>query len=253
MSEFQQVASRAIRLLDLTNLNDNCSEADIDRLAAQGLTPYGKVAALCVWPKWIRRAIAGVSGTGIRVASVTNFPSGRATPDTAARETAEAFSAGADEVDMVLDYRAILAGDAGLAARQVEAARRVVPHGHVLKVIIESGVLSTRGHILVASQVALDCGADFIKTSTGKANTNATPEAAAIMLGAIRRGGYSAGFKAAGGIKGTLDAAIYFDIADQLMGNDWISPSTFRFGASGALADFLATIDGRIPVPSSGY
>ncbi len=247
------MARRAIGLLDLTNLNDDCWEGDIDRLAAQGVTVYGKVAALCVWPKWIRRAIAGVSGTGIRVASVTNFPSGRATPDTAARETAEAFSAGADEVDMVLDYRAILAGDAGRAAFQVEAASREVAEGRLLKVIIESGELSTRGHILLASQVALDAGADFIKTSTGKVPTNATTEAAAIMLGAIRRGGYRAGFKAAGGIKGTRDAASYLGIAARLMGDEWISPSTFRFGASGALADFIATIEGRDAALLSGY
>jgi deoxyribose-phosphate aldolase len=253
MSDLGSEARRAIGLLDFTNLNDVCTEADIDDLARRAVTPHGKVAALCIWPRWIQRAKANASGNGIRIATVTNFPAGRAQIDAAVKETATAIAEGADEVDVVLPYSALLAGDAQAAARLVAAVRKEIPTSQLLKVIIESGVLATRGHILLASNIALNEGADFIKTSTGKVAVNATLYAAEIMLGAIRRGGFKAGFKAAGGIRTAQDAAAYLKLADDMMGPNWVSPATFRFGASGVLADLIATIDGRSAASSSGY
>jgi len=253
MSDLKREAQRAIGLLDLTNLNDVCTEADINDLARRAITPHGKVAALCIWPQWVSRARQAVANTGIRIATVANFPHGRADAATAARETARAIADGADEVDVVMPYSILLAGNPGAAAQLIAAVRREVPPPHRLKVIIESGILATRGHILLASNIALIEGADFIKTSTGKVAVNATLFAAEIMLGAIRRGGFKAGLKPAGGIKTTGDAAAYLKLADDMMGPGWVSPSTFRFGASGVLADLLATIEGRTAAQSSGY
>jgi deoxyribose-phosphate aldolase len=253
MSDLPAQAKRAIGLLDLTNLNDICAEADIDDLARRASTPHGNVAALCIWPQWIKRAKEAVSGAGIRIATVANFPEGHTDAEAAARETAKAIADGADEVDVVMPYAALLAGNAGAAAKLMAAARREVPSSHRLKVIIESGVLGSRGHILLASNIALGEGADFIKTSTGKAAVNATPFAAEIMLGAIRRGNFGAGFKAAGGIKTAKEAAGYLALADAMMGPEWVSPKTFRFGASGVLADLIAAIEGGSAAPSLGY
>lgn len=253
MTDPQNQARRVISLLDLTNLNDVCTEADIDDLAQRAVTPHGKAAALCIWPQWIKRARERVTGNSIRIATVANFPAGRADANAAARETAKAIADGADEVDVVMPYTALLAGNPGAAAKLIVAVRREVPSPHLLKVIIESGTLASRGHILLASNIALNEGADFIKTSTGKVAINASPFAAEIMLGAIRRGGFAAGFKAAGGIKTARDAAAYLTLADAMMGKEWASPATFRFGASGVLADLIATIEGRAAPLSSGY
>jgi deoxyribose-phosphate aldolase len=253
MTDLQDKAKRAIGLLDLTNLNDICAGTDIDDLAQRAVIPHSTAAALCIWPQWIERAKKRVAGSGVRIATVANFPAGRADAAAAARETAKAIADGADEVDVVMPYSALLAGNPRAAVKLVAAVRREVPSPHLLKIIIESGVLATRGHILLASNIALSEGADFIKTSTGKAAVNATLFAAEIMLGAIGRGGFAAGFKAAGGIKTARDAAGYLTLADTLMGPDWVSPRTFRFGASGVLADLIATIECDTAAPSSGY
>jgi deoxyribose-phosphate aldolase len=253
MSDLKAQAKRAITLLDLTNLNDVCTAADIDDLARRAVTPHGKVAALCIWPQWIKRAKEAVADREIRIAAVANFPKGSVDAATAARETARAIADGADEVDVVLPYEALLAGNPGAAAKLVAAVRREVPSPHRLKIIIESGVLASRGHILLASNIALAAGADFIKTSTGKGAVNATLFAAEIMLGAIQRGGFNAGFKAAGGIKTAQDVASYLALADTMMGPGWATPATFRFGASGVLASLVAAIEGLTAASSSGY
>ena len=252
MTDLKSVARRAIGLLDLTNLNDVCTQADIDDLARRAATPYGNAAALCIWSQWVKHAKSSVA-PGIRIATVANFPSGDGGAKRAALETAKALEDGADEVDIVLPYRAILQGAPQKASEVVAACRKAVPANRILKVIIEAGELKTRGHILLASNIALDGGADFIKTSTGKVAVNATLENAEIMLGAIRRGGFAAGFKAAGGIKTTQDAGDYLALADAMMGPDWVSPRTFRFGASGVLSDLLATLEGAKAKTSSGY
>jgi deoxyribose-phosphate aldolase len=131
--------------------------------------------------------------------------------------------------------------------------RRAVPAPHRLKIIIESGILRDRGHILLATTIALAEGADFVKTSTGKTAVNATLDAAEIMIGAIRRGGFQAGFKAAGGIRTAPEAASYLDLAAAMMGEDWARPSTFRFGASGVLDGLIAAASGTAAASSSRY
>jgi deoxyribose-phosphate aldolase len=249
----RDAAKRALSLLDLTNLNDQCTEQDIADLCQRAVTPHGDVAALCIWPQWVKRAREKVKPS-IRVATVVNFPRGNPDAEAAVRETKSALHDGADEIDMVMPYQTLLAGDAATAARVVRACRHAIPDGRPFKVIIESGVLHSRGHVLLASQIALDEGADFIKTSTGKTTVNATLFAAEIMLNAIRRGGYRAGFKAAGGIRTTQDAAQYLTIADDIMGQGWAKANRFRFGASGVLTDLIAVLDGKTSAPqSSGY
>jgi deoxyribose-phosphate aldolase len=249
----REIAKRALPLLDLTNLNDPCAEQDIVELCGRAATPHGDVAALCIWPRFVGLARGRVKPS-IRVATVVNFPHGHADAEGAVRETNGALEAGADEIDMVMPYRALMDGQAATAAKVVRACRRAVPRGRPLKVILETGELQSRGAILLASQIALDEGADFLKTSTGKIAINATPFAAEIMLGAIRRGGFTAGFKAAGGIRATVDAGIYLALADRIIGPGWAKPATFRFGASGVLTDLLAVLDGKAtPASGAGY
>jgi deoxyribose-phosphate aldolase len=122
-----------------------------------------------------------------------------------------------------------------------------------LKVILETGELGDAATIRAAADLALAAGADFVKTSTGKVAVNATPQAAEILLEAIRASGRPAGFKAAGGIRTVTEAAVYLDLADRILGPGWVSPETFRFGASGLLGDVLAALDGTAARGSTGY
>ena len=245
MADLKAAAKMAIGLLDLTDLNDICTAADIDGLVARAHTSHGDVAALCIWPQWVDHARHSLGRSTIRIATVANFPAGNTDAAAVSREVSSAFVASADEVDVVIPYRAILAGDYGKAAAVIAAARKATPHDKILKVILETGELKTRAAILLAADIALGEGADFLKTSTGKVPLNATLEAAELLLARIKEQGGNAGFKAAGGIRTTSDAQEYLTLAARIFAPDWITPRHFRFGASGVLADLLATIDGR--------
>ncbi|WP_459873313.1 deoxyribose-phosphate aldolase [Halomonas shantousis] len=259
MTTLQQAARQALSLMDLTSLNDDDDTARIAALCRRARTPAGTPAAVCIYPRFITAAqreldALGLSGQ-VRIATVTNFPDGSDDVERAARETREAIAMGADEIDVVLPYRALQAGDADVA-HQLLAACREACGQHTLKVILESGELKTPELIRRASDIALAEGADFLKTSTGKADVNATLDAADIMLTAIRDSGRDVGFKAAGGIRTTADAKAYLDLAAQLMGEDWLTPAHFRFGASGLLNDLLATLgvdEAGAPATSGGY
>jgi deoxyribose-phosphate aldolase len=226
------VAGRAIPLLDLTDLGeDTTAEAArvlSDRAAAAG------VAAVCVWPRFVAVCAPMLRGTSVAVATVVNFPAGTDPADRVAADAATAVAAGADEVDVVLPYRAWLAGDHQRGA-DVLAAARAETAGRVLKVIIETGELPDRAAIDRAAMFAIEHGADFVKTSTGKTPVSATPEAAEIVLEAIAVSGRPVGFKASGGIRTVADAATYLRLADDIMGPEWATPATFRFGASSLL------------------
>ncbi|CAN5249178.1 deoxyribose-phosphate aldolase [soil metagenome] len=253
MTDAVQTARTAISLLDLTNLNDVCTAADIDELIRRAHTPHGEVAALCIWPQWIEHARRGLGRSAIRIATVANFPHGGADAKAAGREVAAAFAGSADEADIVIPYRAILNGEHGKAASVVAAARAATPRDKILKVILETGELKTREAILLAADIALGEGADFLKTSTGKVPVNATLEAAELLMTRIKERGGETGFKAAGGIRTTSDAGAYLDLAVRILGAGWISPRHFRFGASGVLADLIATIDGKATTAATGY
>ncbi|MBZ0330923.1 deoxyribose-phosphate aldolase [Halomonas sp. ANAO-440] len=245
MTEFEQAARQALVLMDLTSLNDDDSDAIIRELCARANTPAGHPAAVCVYPRFIataREALAEQGLTGkVKVATVTNFPHGEADVERAAAETLAAIAAGADEVDVVFPYRALMAGDAEVGRELVAACKRECGDA-VLKVILETGELKEAGLISRAGMLAIDGGADFLKTSTGKVAVNATLEAADLLLTTIKASGRDVGFKAAGGVRTAEDAAAYLQLAERVMGADWITPAHFRFGASGLLGSLLATL-----------
>jgi deoxyribose-phosphate aldolase len=225
-----------VALVDLTSLTGEETETDIAALCEQASTPAGPVAAVCVYGRWVAAAAERLDGTGIPVAAVANFPEGDLDADRAVLETEQAVADGAREIDVVLPWRAFLEGDRAGALDVVERTREACPV--TLKVILESGALEDPAVIGSAARDALAVGADFIKTSTGKREPAATLPAAAVMLEAVRDHG-SGGFKASGGIRTAGQAAEYLELADAIFGPEWVSPSTFRFGASSLLADLL--------------
>ncbi|ALM53213.1 deoxyribose-phosphate aldolase [Halomonas huangheensis] len=245
MTDLTYIARQALALMDLTSLNDNDTDAVIEALCQRAKTPAGSPAAICIYPQFVvtahRALVAHQLNGKIKIATVTNFPAGNDDPMAAARESREAVASGADEVDVVFPWRALLAGDENVGRDLVEMCRAACGD-RLLKVIIESGELKDPALIRRASELAIAGGADFIKTSTGKVPVNATPEAARIMLEVIRDSGRPVGFKAAGGVRTAEDAAIYLDLANEIMGANWVSPKTFRFGASGLLDNLLMTL-----------
>ena len=246
------VAARVIGLIDLTNLSDDCSENDVVELCSRAHGPHGNVAAVCVWPRYVSRAVRELTATDVRVATVVNFPHGRDSVDQVVDSVKRCVADGADEIDLVLPYRAFLEGDTAQAAAMIDAVRSVVPtDSHVLKVILETGELIEPAAIHGAAQLAVDHGADFIKTSTGKTSQSATLEATAIMLGVIQGAGRPVGLKPSGGIRTLADATHFITQADDLMGPGWAAPTTFRFGASGLLTALIAAVDGNTGVTTS--
>ncbi|MGX9982757.1 deoxyribose-phosphate aldolase [Methylobacterium fujisawaense] len=235
-SEAGAVARRALPLLDLTDLGETCTEPRIDALCRDA--KRGGVAAICVWPRFIEQGARALAGTGIRIATVINFPDGGEDCARATDDTAEALRDGADEIDLVLPYRALLRGEAAIARDMVEAVRDTCGSA-ILKVILETGELADPDRIREASRIALEAGADFLKTSTGKSAVSATPEAAEAMLAEIRASGRPAGLKVSGGLRSIADAATYLALADRLMGPAWVSPKTFRLGASSLFAALI--------------
>lgn len=252
-----QTAVRALPLLDLTNLNGDCSHEDIDTLCKRADTPHGPVGAICIWPRYVAHAHVRLINTNIPIATVVNFPDGNQEIDLTMVETEQAINDGAAEIDLVMPYRAFAEGDVDTAREMTEAVRATCGDRAKLKVIIESGELKSADLIREASLLAIDAGADFIKTSTGKVEVNATTDTAEIMIQAIADtsvpGGKPVGFKPAGGIKTVADAAAYLAIADRIMGIEWASPQTMRFGASSLLDDLLSALDGGNEVLGEGY
>ncbi|WP_423794470.1 deoxyribose-phosphate aldolase [Methylobacterium durans] len=235
------IARRALPLLDLTNLADICTTSHIETLCRDARA--GGVAAVCVWPQFVGEAARALKGTPIRIATVVNFPAGGEDVERAVEDAAEAISDGAHEIDLVLPYRAILRGDAETARGLVEAVRDVC-HKTCLKVILETGALGEPERIGEASRLAIEAGADFLKTSTGKIPVSATPQAAEAILGAIRAngGGRRIGLKVSGGLRSVADAATYLALADRVMGSDWAEPATFRLGASSLYGELTAAV-----------
>ena len=240
----REVASFALSLLDLTNLRDDCDAAAIEKLCERAQTPAGSTAAICIWPRFVAQA-RGILGADskVKIATVVNFPSGELPVETVVAETSQAIADGADEIDLVIPYRAFLAGDEDAVTAMVSAVRAACGPT-TLKVILETGELKDSGKIRRASELAIAAGADFIKTSTGKVQVNATLEAADIMLQVIRDSRKKVGFKPAGGISSVADADLYLRLAETIMGANWLMPSTFRFGASGLLDDILSVLNG---------
>jgi deoxyribose-phosphate aldolase len=240
------VAARVLPCLDLTSLNDDDTPAAIDALCRRAITPFGPVAAVCIQPRFVAQAKALLRDTEVRVATVANFPQGTGTETAIAGEIEASLRDGADEIDVVINHVAYLAGARTAAMAPVAIARRCCGARGRVKVILETGRLARPDIMLAAARDAIAAGADFLKTSTGKTVPGATPEAAEMLLTAIRdhRRGADAiiGLKAAGGIRTVAQAVAYVDLAERFFGPPYVRPATFRIGASSLLDDILAIL-----------
>jgi len=232
-------------LLDYTSLNDDDTDASVAAFFEKAQTPFGYVAAVCVYPRFVSLAATQFADLPVKVATVANFPEGADKLESVLIEIGRALENGAQEIDVVFPYTRYLAGERKYAHTFVEACKDVCGDDVLLKVILETGALGETTIIADACYDVLAAGADFVKTSTGKIATGATLEAAATMLLVIRhiqpQLKHTVGFKAAGGIRSLEQAAQYIELADQIMGRDWVTADTFRIGAS-KLVDTLSAI-----------
>jgi deoxyribose-phosphate aldolase len=236
-------AKRAISVLDFTSLNDNDTENVIKSLCLRSQTIIGNTAAICINPVFIKFAREILLHTNIKIATVVNFPDGGINITNIKKEIIYAISQGADEIDIVFPYRDFIEGNIEITKNIIKISRGVCGPNKTLKVILESGMFKDFTKLYEATLIAIEHGADFIKTSTGKVDIGATPESCLIILKAISdaREKYNlhTGFKISGGVKTAWDAAFYLTLVDEFMGKRWISPQTFRFGASGILTKLL--------------
>jgi deoxyribose-phosphate aldolase len=239
----------AIRMVDLTTLEGQDTPGKVRALCAKGRQPdptdpsCPPVAAICVYGDLVPTAVEALAGSSIHIAAVaTAFPSGRAPLDVKLADTKAAVAAGADEIDMVIDRGAFLAGRYLDVYDEIVATKQASGHAH-LKVILETGELATYDNVRRASWLAMLAGGDFIKTSTGKVSPAATLPVTLVMLEAARdfrnQTGRQVGVKAAGGIRAAKDAVRYLVVVNEVAGDDWLSPDWFRFGASSLLNDLL--------------
>ena len=239
----------AIAMVDLTTLEGADTPGRVASLCVKAARPdptnheVPSVAAVCVYPDLVATAKRALGDAPVAVASVaTAFPSGRASLAVKLADVAEARSAGADEIDMVIDRGAFLAGRLGQVFDEIVAVKAACGSAH-LKVILETGELVTYDNVRRASWLAMLAGADFIKTSTGKVPVAATPPVALVMLEAARdfaeSTGRVVGVKLAGGIRSAKDAIRYLVLVNETAGTAWLTPERFRFGASSLLNDLL--------------
>jgi deoxyribose-phosphate aldolase len=239
----------AISMCDLTTLEGKDSPGKIRQMCAKAVRPdpedlsVPSVAAVCVYSDLVRIAKRALSGSTVKVASVsTAFPSGRAPLPVKLADVRRAVSAGADEIDMVIDRGAFLSGDLRKVFDEIASVKEACGESH-LKVILETGELETYDNVRRASDLAIAAGADFIKTSTGKIQPAATPPVTLCMLEAIRdqwfATGVKIGMKPAGGIRTSKQALHYLVLVKETLGSDWLTPNLFRFGASSLVNDCL--------------
>ena len=236
------LALRLLPLLDLTSLGEDDTPERIESLCASARISHGVPAAICVYPEHVTTAARALRGSGMRIATVVNFPDGSSHRERAVRETRRAISAGADEIDLVLP-RTLDTPDDRLAAQSLVAAcREICGPGIALKLILETGLLQTAQRIRVACDIGLAEAVDFLKTSTGKTPVSATLEASAVMLAAIADHGGDCGIKLAGGIRTLEQANAYLQQATQKFGTSWVTTAHFRIGASSLFDDLVAAI-----------
>ena len=242
--------------IDLTTLSCTDSVASVTEFARKAAEfnerfPHiPNVASICTYPSFVETVGLAVDGTPMRITSVAGgFPAAQTFLEVKALEVAMAIENGADEVDIVLNVGRMLTGEYDEAANEVEVIRAETDPEVVLKVIIESGALKTPELIRKASLLSMFAGADFVKTSTGKIDVAATPEAAVVMCHAIRdyyeKTGRKVGFKAAGGVRTPQDAVLYYTIVREILGEEWCTTDLFRIGASSAANNLLSAIEGH--------
>jgi deoxyribose-phosphate aldolase len=242
--------------IDLTSLNTTDNKSQILHLTGKVNSFSGRfsnipnVAAICVYPNFVSVVKEKLTVKNVKIASVAGaFPSSQTFRNIKVSECKMAVEAGADEIDIVMPVGAFLGNDFEIVADEIREIKKAIGEKH-LKVIVESGLLGDNEKIFKASMIAMDAGADFIKTSTGKTSVSATPEAAFIMCRAIldfySETGIRVGFKAAGGIVTTTDALTYYHIVGSCLGEEWLGKKLFRIGASRLANNILADISGSI-------
>jgi deoxyribose-phosphate aldolase len=251
----------AVAMMDLTTLEGKDTPGKVAYLCRKALRPIDRefgvpsCAAVCVYPNMVRHARRFLGDSSpVRIASVaTGFPSGQFPLRTKLEETRRAARDGADEIDMVIDRGAFLAGEYAKVFDEIAKVKEACGRAH-LKVILETGELVTYDNVRRASDLAMEAGADFIKTSTGKVNPAATPGVTLVMLEAIRDRffvtGRRIGMKPAGGIRTARQALAYLVMLAETLGDDWLTPDLFRFGASTLLNDVLMQI---VKTTEGGY
>ena len=242
----------ALSMIDLTTLEGMDTEGKVIQLCQKAMKPHASlpdlptVAAVCVYPNMVKVAKERLKGSGIHVASVaTSFPSGMATLEDKLEETKRAVEYGADEVDMVISRGKFLKGEYNFVFDEIQAVKEACGDAH-LKVILETGELQTYENVRKASDLAMQAGADFIKTSTGKIQPAATQPVTLVMLEAIRdyyyETGRMVGMKPAGGIRKAKQAIQYLVLVKETLGSNWLTPDYFRFGASSLTNNLLMQI-----------
>ena len=239
----------AMSMVDLTTLEARDTPGKVRQLCIKAMHPHDSVpgipavAAVCVYPNFVRLAKETLKGSNVKVAAVsTAFPSGMSTRKVKIDETKFAVNEGADEIDMVISRGKFLQGDYNFVFDEIAAVKEACGEAH-LKVILETGELSTYDLVRKASDIAMEAGADFIKTSTGKIQPAATLPVTLVMLEAIRdfyyRTGKKIGMKPAGGIATSKLALNYLVVLRETLGQDWLNADMFRFGASALANDLL--------------
>ena len=242
----------AMSMMDLTTLEAKDTPGKVKQLCTKAMFPHSalegipSVAAVCVYANLVRVAKEALKGSKVKVAAVaTAFPSGMSSRKVKLEETKWAVNEGADEIDMVISRGHFLSGEYNFVFDEIAAVKEVCGQAH-LKVILETGELSTLDNVRKASDIAMYAGADFIKTSTGKIQPAATLPVTLVMLEAIRdyyyETGIKIGMKPAGGIATAKLAIQYLVVLRETLGNDWLTPDLFRFGASSLANDLLMQI-----------
>lgn len=261
---------KAITMIDLTTLAGDDTPGRVKRLCAKAAHPVradildalgmGPVTtgAVCVYHEMVDTAVKALEGTGIPVAAVsTGFPAGLSPYHLRVKEIEESVKAGAKEIDIVISRRHVLTGNWQALYDEMREFRATCGEAHV-KAILATGELGSLRNVARASQVCMMAGADFIKTSTGKESVNATLPVSLVMIRAIRdyhaRTGYRVGYKPAGGISKAKDALVYLSLIKEELGNHWLSPHLFRFGASSLLGDIERQLEHHVTGHySAGY
>ncbi|WP_439103249.1 deoxyribose-phosphate aldolase [Celeribacter marinus] len=253
---------KAITMIDLTTLSGDDTAGRVKRLCAKaahpvradimealGMTPI-TTGAICVYHDMVETAVEALSGTGIPVAAVsTGFPAGLSPLHLRVKEIEESVKAGAKEIDIVISRRHVLTGNWQALYDEMRAFRAACGEAHV-KAILATGELGSLRNVARASYVCMMAGADFIKTSTGKESVNATLPVSLTMIRTIRdyheRTGFRVGYKPAGGISKAKDALVYLSLIKEELGNHWLSPHLFRFGASSLLGDIERQLEHHV-------
>jgi deoxyribose-phosphate aldolase len=232
-----------IGLIDLTSLSAEDTPENIRALCAKATTPQGSVACVCVYPQFVPVVKECLKNPAIKIAAVSNFPTGGDDIEATTADIAKSIALGANEIDVVMPYQRFLAGDDDFTLQFIQQCTASCGNKAKLKVILETGALISSELIRRASIIAIKGGADFIKTSTGKISIGATYNAAETMLLAIRDTNRNVGFKASGGIRSISDAIPYLHLAAEIMGPAWLDSAHFRLGASSLLDNVITELN----------